>query len=70
MIVYRDMISGDEVLSDAFPLQQAMDGEEVVEGLMYCESKMVAAAGDDVDIGCGNVSLKHSYFPSVLPFPQ
>jgi hypothetical protein len=25
MIVYRDLITGDEVLSDAFPLQQVVD---------------------------------------------
>ena len=27
MIVYRDLLSGDEVLSDAFPLKQAVDEE-------------------------------------------
>ena len=27
MIVYRDLITGDEVLSDAFPLKQAVDSE-------------------------------------------
>jgi hypothetical protein len=25
MIVYKDLISGDEVLSDAFPLKQVLD---------------------------------------------
>lgn len=55
MIVYRDIITGDEMLSDAYPLKQVVDedGAEVT-GLMYCESKMVAKGGDDVDIGCGN----------------
>jgi hypothetical protein len=54
MIVYRDIITGDEMLSDAFPLRQVMDDGVPVEGLMYCESKMIAQGGDDVDIGCGN----------------
>jgi hypothetical protein len=29
MIVYRDLLSEDEVLSDAFPLKQAVDSEGV-----------------------------------------
>ena len=56
MIVYRDIITGDEMLSDAFPLKQAVDKEgNPVEGVMYCESKMIADKEDEVDIGCGNV---------------
>jgi hypothetical protein len=27
MIVYRDLVSGDEMLSDAFKLQQVVDSE-------------------------------------------
>mmetsp|Transcript_46904 Transcript_46904/g.34341 ORF Transcript_46904/g.34341 Transcript_46904/m.34341 type:complete len:181 (+) Transcript_46904:39-581(+) len=55
MIVYRDIITGDEVLSDAFPLRQVVDSEgNVVEGLMYCESKNIVKNSDDVDVGCGN----------------
>lgn len=27
MIVYRDIITGDEMLSDAFPLKQVVDSE-------------------------------------------
>lgn len=27
MIVYRDLITGDELLSDAFPLKQVIDEE-------------------------------------------
>lgn len=54
MIVYRDIISGDEMLSDAFKLLPVVDDEgNVVEGLMMCESKMVSKS-DDVDVGCGN----------------
>lgn len=29
MIVYRDLITGDEMLSDAFPLKQVVDSEGV-----------------------------------------
>lgn len=55
MIVYCDVITGDEMLSSAFPLSQVKDEEgNDVAGLMFCESKMIAKAGDDVDIGCGN----------------
>jgi hypothetical protein len=55
MIVYRDIITGDEMLSDAFPLKQVVDEEgNPVEGLMYCDSRNIQAGGDNVDIGCGN----------------
>ncbi len=55
MIVYRDLISGDEVLSDAYKLLPVVDAEgNVVEGLMMCESKNIQKGGDDVDVGCGN----------------
>lgn len=30
MIVYRDLITGDEVLSDAFPLKQVVDSDGTV----------------------------------------
>lgn len=55
MLVYTDLISGDEMMSDAFSLNQVMDSDGTpVEGLMYCESKTVTKGGQDVDIGCGN----------------
>eukprot|EP00604_Paraphysomonas_vestita_P000951 CAMPEP_0174817668 /NCGR_PEP_ID=MMETSP1107-20130205/155_1 /TAXON_ID=36770 /ORGANISM="Paraphysomonas vestita, Strain GFlagA" /LENGTH=179 /DNA_ID=CAMNT_0016028593 /DNA_START=89 /DNA_END=628 /DNA_ORIENTATION=- len=55
MIVYRDIISGDEMLSDAFPLKPVVDENgEVIEGLMYCESRNITKGGGDIDIGCGN----------------
>eukprot|EP01038_Epipyxis_sp_PR26KG_P010910 gene10910-14648_t len=55
MIVYRDLISGDEVLSDAFPLKQVVDADGTeVTGLMYCESKLITKGGDNIDVGCGN----------------
>ena len=49
MIVYKDIFTGDEVLSDSFPVKKI----EGVEGLLEAESAMVAVGGD-VDIGCGN----------------
>merc|ERR1711871_1318360 len=49
-----DMISGDEVLSDAFSLKDVLDKEgNVVPGLMMIESKMISKS-DDVDVGCGD----------------
>lgn len=55
MIVYRDVITGDEMLSSAYPLRQVVDEEgNEVAGLMCCSSKMIAKGGDDIDIGCGN----------------
>lgn len=55
MIVYRDILSGDEMLSDAFKLVPVVDDEgNTVEGLMMCESKMINKNSDDVDVGCGN----------------
>lgn len=55
MIVYRCVITGDEMLSDAYPLKPVVNSDgEVVEGLMYCESKNVTKGGGEVDIGCGN----------------
>ena len=42
------------MLSDAFALRPVVDDEgNVVEGLMKCESKLVAKGGDNVDIGVG-----------------
>eukprot|EP00598_Pedospumella_elongata_P000338 CAMPEP_0184973608 /NCGR_PEP_ID=MMETSP1098-20130426/5305_1 /TAXON_ID=89044 /ORGANISM="Spumella elongata, Strain CCAP 955/1" /LENGTH=178 /DNA_ID=CAMNT_0027496069 /DNA_START=49 /DNA_END=585 /DNA_ORIENTATION=- len=55
MIVYRDIISGEEMLSDAFKLEDVIDSDgNKVEGLMCVESKMITKGGGDVDIGCGN----------------
>ena len=51
MIVYRDVISGDEMLSDAFKLVPVVDSEgNEIPGLMMCESQMVSVGGD-VDVG-------------------
>lgn len=50
MLVYRDIITGDQILSDAFPLKQVIDEENnVVEGLMYCESQNIQVGGKTVN---------------------
>lgn len=54
MIVYRDLVTGDEVLSDAFVLKQVTVDGVNVEGLMYCESKNITKSDAEVDVGCGN----------------
>eukprot|EP01006_Ploeotia_vitrea_P058837 TRINITY_DN70370_c0_g1_i1.p1 TRINITY_DN70370_c0_g1~~TRINITY_DN70370_c0_g1_i1.p1 ORF type:complete len:179 (-),score=11.65 TRINITY_DN70370_c0_g1_i1:89-625(-) len=55
MLVYKDIITGDEMLSDAYKLLPVVDSEgNTVEGLMMVESKMVTEGGGDIDIGCGN----------------
>ena len=55
MLVYRCRISGDEMLSDAFPLTEVKDAEgNVVPGVRKCASKNVSKGGDDIDIGAGN----------------
>jgi len=55
MIVYTCKITGDEFLSDSFPLVEVADAEgNNIDGLMMTNSKMVPKSADDVDIGCGN----------------
>jgi len=55
MIVYRDIISGDEMLSDAYKLVPVIDSEgNEVPGLMMCESQLVSSGDGDIDVGCGN----------------
>lgn len=47
MLVYTDLISGDQVLSDKFPWK-ALDYEgETLEGIMYVQSKQVFNASED-----------------------
>ncbi|SCU94483.1 LADA_0G08812g1_1 [Lachancea dasiensis] len=45
MIIYKDIISGDELLSDAYDLK-------LVDGVIYeADCDMVKVGGDNVDIG-------------------
>jgi len=55
MIVYKDLISGDEMMTDAFPRNPVHDNDgNVVEGLFEVESSMHVKGADNIDIGCGN----------------
>nr|AFA52588.1 hypothetical protein [Vaucheria litorea] len=55
MIVYADLISGDEMMTDAFKIKPVMNSKgEKVEGLFEVESEIIVKGGDNVDIGCGN----------------
>jgi len=55
MIVYKDLLSGDEMLSDAFKLEPVKDSEgNEIPGLMMCQSLMIRKSDDDIDTGCGN----------------
>lgn len=46
MIIYKDVISGDEMISDAYDIKE-------VDGAVFeCDSQMITVkAGEDVDIG-------------------
>mmetsp|Transcript_27256 Transcript_27256/g.54429 ORF Transcript_27256/g.54429 Transcript_27256/m.54429 type:complete len:183 (+) Transcript_27256:28-576(+) len=55
MLVYTDLITGDEMMSDSYPREPVLDAEgEEIEGMFQVASRMVVVGGDDVDIGCGN----------------
>ena len=55
MKVYKDILSGDEMLSDAFAIKDVIDKEgNKVEGLIAVLSKMTTKNDDEVDVGCGN----------------
>lgn len=55
MLVWQDIFSDDEVMSDSHKVQPVVDedGEEI-SGLMQVESKMITKGGDNIDVGCGN----------------
>mmetsp|Transcript_5097 Transcript_5097/g.7041 ORF Transcript_5097/g.7041 Transcript_5097/m.7041 type:complete len:181 (+) Transcript_5097:141-683(+) len=55
MIVYQDIFTEDELISDSYKHEPVIDedGEEV-PGLFEVESRTIAVGGDNVDIGCGN----------------
>ena len=55
MIVYKDLISGDEMMTDAFPQNPVVGNDgETVEGMFEVESSTAVKGADNVDIGCGN----------------
>lgn len=49
MKVYFDVFSGDELISDSYPI--TLEYNDVI---MVVPSRMIAKGGDDVDIGRGN----------------
>ena len=55
MLVWQDIFTEDEVMSDSFKVQPVKDAEgNVVSGLFMVESKVVAKGADNIDIGCGD----------------
>ncbi|KAG5180044.1 Mss4-like protein [Tribonema minus] len=55
MIVYTDMVTGDEMMTDAFKKLPVLDDEgNPVEGLFEVESQVIVKGSTEVDIGCGN----------------
>ena len=54
MIVYKDIISGDEAISDSYKIQPVMENGEEVPGLIEADSALIAVGVGDIDIGCGN----------------
>lgn len=55
MIVYKDIISGDEMMTDSFQHNSVVgkDGN-TVSGLFEVESSNVVKGEENIDIGCGN----------------
>jgi hypothetical protein len=55
MIIFKDVTSDDEVMSDSFKLAPAKnDSGEEIPFTMQCPSKMVIVGDGDIDIGCGD----------------
>ena len=55
MLVWQDIFTDDEVVSDSFKIEDVVDEEgNRVAGLMQVESNVVVKGGDNVDVGCGN----------------
>ncbi|CAM9477613.1 unnamed protein product [Ascophyllum nodosum] len=55
MIVFKDLISADEMMTDAFPQKPVIDDDgNEIEGLFEVDSAMMVKGTDNVDIGCGD----------------
>lgn len=55
MLVWQDIFTDDEVMSDSFKVSPVVDEEgNEVSGLFQVQSKQVSKGGDNIDIGCGN----------------
>ncbi|CAH0479202.1 unnamed protein product [Peronospora belbahrii] len=55
MLVWQDIFTDDEVMSDSFKASPCkdMEGNEV-PGMFQVESKTVSKGSDNIDIGCGD----------------
>lgn len=51
MLVYSDLISGDQVLSDSYPWKELEYDGQKIEGVMYVQSKMVSKEIGEIDTG-------------------
>jgi hypothetical protein len=55
MLVWQDIFTEDEVMSDSNKILEVKDAEgNVVPGMFMVESRSVAKGSDNVDIGCGD----------------
>jgi hypothetical protein len=54
MLVYKDLFTDDEIISDSYPQRPVLNGEDEVPGLFEVDSRIVAVGGDNIDIGCGS----------------
>jgi hypothetical protein len=55
MLVYKDIITDDEVMSDSFKRSPVTDADgNVVPALFEVESRMIVVGGDNIDVGAGN----------------
>jgi len=51
MIVFQDIFTNDEVISDSYNPRPVYDGEELVPGLFEAESRLVPVGGQAINIG-------------------
>lgn len=55
MLVWQDIFTEDEVMSDSNKILEVKDAEgNVVPGMFMVESRNVAKGSDNIDIGCGD----------------
>jgi len=69
MIVYNDIISGDEMMTDAFPQEKVLDNDgNVIEGLFGVKSSTMSKGGENVDVGCGYTEVPFSKKSEMLDY--
>ena len=52
MLVFIDIFTQDEVMSDSYREMPVMDGEAVIPGMFEVDSQNVVVGGSAIDIGC------------------